>query len=353
MSDSPSMVDIFKERYEARYNEVVQSVRVIQQWTRSYSEVFLLEFVTDQQTRRIIGKRIVHHVSNEIYSDRGNPAQIEFDAIKSLDGGFAQIENCGVPTPRMIDADEQCYFMDFVEGEELESLMKHLRFFAPRTSLMQLGQVFFQAGRWLKHFQELTGVEYSDARSLESVVRHCDHRLKLIGNANDYRIPKYFRERVLEQVEFLIPNVTRSIPVSGCHGDFGPWNIITRGNELTVIDFYAFRREFIAVDATNVLVNLENQRAAPSFSRRRIDLLAREFLSGYSLEQQLDPAALEIAEIFYRVCSIHGCVSLDGENLRERLRARRVLRRNIGWLAEPTHRQLIWDQVVVRMASLA
>lgn len=353
MSDVRSIIDVFQQKFEAQYDECARSVRVIQFWQRTYSEVYLLEFKTDDRTRRIIGKRIIHHVNNDIYADRGNPAQIEFDALESLDGGFAEVENCGVPTPRMIDAGEQCYFMDFVEGEELDALMNHLRFFAPRTSLMQLGQVFFQAGRWLSHFQELTGTEFSDPRSLESVIRHCDHRLKLIETANDYRVPKYFREQTLDQIQDLAQDVRGTLPVSGCHGDFGPWNMIARGDELTVIDFYAFRREFIAVDATNVLVNLENQRAAPSFSRRRIDLLAREFLHGYDLDYELDVAALEITEIFYRVCSVHSCVTSTADNLRERLRTRRVLRRNLHWLVEPSRRKLVWDQVGNRMASLA
>ena len=126
-----------------------------------------------------------------------------------------------------------------------------------------------------------------------------------------------------------------------------------RGEELTVIDFYSFRREFVAVDPTNVLVNLDNQRAAPSFSRRRIDILAGEFLAGYNSGYELDLAALEIAEIFYRICSVHGCLMSRGEYLRERLRSRRVLKRNLAWLMSPTARQSIWNQVARRSACLS
>ena len=351
MSDSQSIIDIFKLRYEAQFHEPVSSIRVVQQWQRTFSEIFLLEFVAGQETRRIIGKRIVHHVSNDVYSDRGNPAQIEFDALQSLD--FSKIDNCNVPRPWLIDTESQCYFMDFVEGEELESLMSSLRFFVPRTSFMQLGQVYFQAGRWLGHFQQLTGTEHSDERALESIVLHCNHRLQSIENENDSRVPKYFRQVVLAQVDELLQSVTESIPVAGCHGDFGPWNMIMRGDELTVIDFYSFRREFIAIDPTNVLVNLENQRAAPSFSRRRIDMLAAEFLMGYGLEYELDLAALEIAEIFYRVCSIHGSLLSRGDYFRERLRARRIMKRNLAWLMSPRERVSVWRQVGRRAACLA
>ena len=351
MADAPSIVEIFKHRYEAQFNETVHSVRVVQRWERTFSEVFLLEFVSAQETRRIIGKRIVHHASNDVYSRRGNPAQIEFDALQSLD--FTEIENCNVPKPWLIDPESQCYFMDFVEGEELESLMGSLRFFVPRTSFMQLGQVYFHAGKWLNHFQRLTGIEYGSEVALESIVLHCNHRLQMIEGANDYRIPKFFRETVLDQVEDLLRSVRRPLAIAGCHGDFGPWNMIMRGDELTVIDFYSFRREFVAIDPTNVLVNLENQRAAPSFSRRRIDLLAREFLAGYDLDHDLDLAALEIAEIFYRICSIHGALMSRGEYLRERLRSRRILKRNLAWLMAPFERQSIWNHVEQRSICVA
>ncbi|MCA9213420.1 MAG: phosphotransferase [Planctomycetales bacterium] len=351
MHDTHPIVDIFRERYEAQFGEVVRSVRVVEFWARTFSEIYLLEFTTDSEPRRIIGKRIIHHASNDVYTDRGNPAQIEFDALNSLD--FSSIENCNVPTPWLIDTEKQCYFMDFVDGAELESLMGNLRFFVPRTSFLQLGQVYFQAGRWLSHFQRLTNIEFSDERALESVVLHCNHRLQMIAESRDYRIPRYFRQVVLEQIEHLLQYIQGPIPVAGCHGDFGPWNMIMRGDELTVIDFYSFRREFIAIDPTNILVNLENQRAAPSFSRRRIDLLARQFIAGYGVQHELDLAALEIAEIFYRVCSIHGSIISKGDHLRERLRTHRILRRNLSWLMNANQRQSVWNKISSRTACLA
>ena len=337
--------DVFTRCYQHATGVTVGRPRVVQHLSRDYSEIFVLEFEVGDESRQIVGKRLIPHPSNEIYQNRPDPIRHEFETLEALSDKSLAISTSEfrVPTPRLVDSNEQCYFMDFVQGEELDSMMRRLRFFSPRASLLQLSHTFFQAGRWLKEFQLLTGIEYSDASALESIVEHCEFRLRLIREHRDPRLPTDLSSIVLHRIESLMQQISAPIPIAGCHGDFGPWNMIANGNELTVLDFFAFRREFIALDASNILVTLENKLAAPSFSSWRVEKLVEKFVEGFSPEPILDARALQVAETLYRVCSIQGCLASPGDIFRERLRTHRIVRRNLNWLLSENP-QSVWDQ---------
>lgn len=335
--------DVFTRCYEDATGKKIERPRVIQHLHREYSEIFVLEFEVGDESRQIVGKRLVPHPANEIYQNRPDPIRHEFDTLEALSENSMATSEFRVPTPRLIDSNEQCYFMDFVQGEELDSLMRRLRFFSPRSSLLQLSHTFFQAGRWLKEFQLLTGVENSDVSCLESIIEHCEFRLRLIRDHRDPRLPTDLDSIVLHRLEYVLDQIEGPIPTAGCHGDFGPWNMIANGNELTVLDFFAFRREFVALDASNILVTLENKLAAPSFSSWRVEKLVDRFIEGFSPEAVLDARALEIAETLYRVCSIQGCLAAPGEIFRERLRTHRIVRRNLNWLLAENPVS-VWEQ---------
>jgi hypothetical protein len=112
---------------------------------------------------------------------------------------------------------------------------------------------------------------------------------------------------------------------------------------LTIIDFFAFRREVMHLDATSLLITLENQNAAISYSERRVRNLSKAFMQGYQPDFKIDRAALELIELLQRVCSIHGALMSSSQNFRAHLRSNRIIKTNLRWIGS-SHRQLIWDR---------
>ena len=311
-------------------HDELASVRVVDSWERTYSHLFLLEAETRDRRYRVICKRSLFQPDNSIfYSNQSDPSTSEFEILASITGQLGESTDCQVPRPLFVVPEEQSIYMEFVEGTELESMMRHLRRFTSRSSFLQLGQAYFRVGQWLHQFQHATGLTTTDSSGMEMVIEHCDHRLRLIQSLHDWRCPSDLHAQIMNRLRSLQSWIEMPIQLAGCHGDFGPWNIITRNNKITVIDFFAYRRDFIGVDLLNVLINLENQNAAPTFSGNRIRHLNECFLDGYGFEGRIDPHALQMAEILQRVCSIHGSLMNRDGDFRQRLRSNRILTRNL------------------------
>lgn len=325
-----------------RYSDLVTSapvdqVRLVDCWQRHYSQLFLLELEAKNQRHRIICKRLLHQPDNEIfYHDGSDPLAREFEILASITASIGESPvKCSVPKPLFVVPEEQSIYMEFVEGTELDAMMRHLRHFSSRSTFLQLGQAYMRVGEWLRHFQTMTGVTNANAEALNQLRSHVRHRLNLIDTYRDHRLPSDLSAVVMSKLDELQRRIEMPVQLAGCHGDFGPWNIITQDSKITVLDFFSYRRDFIGIDVLNVLINLENQNVAPSFSGRRIQRLKQSFLDGYQISELIDPSALMMAEMLQRVCAVHGSLINRNSYFRQRMRSSRILSRSLQRLMAP------------------
>jgi hypothetical protein len=319
----------------------------IEHWQRPFSElmVFEMECTDGVERPKLVSKRIVHESCNEIY---GEPAQLlrnEFNALQEARRFFDAIPNCAVPTARLLLPDLDILVMDFVPGVSLEPSLAALQYTAGRNSWRKLTRQFWQLGRWLHHYQHGGPLEWSGREALESVVQHCDHRLRIVEATRHRWLPAQLRARVLRRIEAWTKALTEPVPRVRCHGDFGPWNVLVHGPELTVLDFSVARQDCAAVDPLNVLVYLEAQCHAPSFSRRRVNRLQQIFLRGYACEVAMPIPMIATCEALQRICRLQDCLCSGSGSLVDRYRHRRVFRENVRrLLAEEQPLYLDWPR---------
>ena len=97
----------------------------------------------------------------------------------------------------------------------------------------------------------------------------------------------------------------------------------------------------LALDPLTIMLHLESERRTLSASRRRTELLAESFLSGYAPLPVVPAAVLAICETLLRVMAVWGCLSNPAVRFHRRIEARLHLKTNIRWLRNPGQ-SLLW-----------
>ncbi len=293
-------------------------LRPIERWLRPYSELVVFEVGSSDggERRKLVSKRVIHHTCNAIY---GGPAELlrsEYNALEEAREYFDTRHNYSVPRPRLLLPDLDLLIMDFVPGESLEPSLAALKFTARRDSWRTLVRQFWKLGRWLHYYQQSGPRESAGIEALDSVIQHCDHRLQIVEATRHRWLPAQFRSRVLRRIEAWTKRLTEPVLRTRCHGDFGPWNALVHGLELTILDFSVARQDCAAIDPLGVLVYLEAQRHAPSFSGRRVRQLQQIFLRGYACAEVVPIPVIAVCEALQRICRLQDCLcSANSENV--------------------------------------
>lgn len=299
---------------------------------RRFSFVLFLKLETDGGTRRLASKTTKHHDEIKYLTVRENQAAVEFDILQRLHTAFEGIENCFVPRPVLVIPERDTYVMDYVEGEVLSDLHRALRHFYARDKFLALSQQYIYCGKWLRHFQKTTGIRRAGAEAFSKVIERCDHRLRWIEETGGTSCPAGFSSRIKRFLDEMLSRIEdNSVPVCGRHSDFGPWNMIAGSKGLTVIDFVGYAEDPLAVDPLQILIHLEDEEAGLTISRRRVQVLRENFLSGYGTGLDPTSAAHMICESMLRLISMWGCLSHEPTHLHHRLESRVRFRRHMAW----------------------
>jgi hypothetical protein len=331
------------DHLEKTENDNLVDLEVMSVDPRPFSTIVRLRMKTPRMNKQLVMKTINHHPVNKAITGRENQAVVEYNILKDLHPKFLGVEGCSVPAPVLLIPEIETYLTEFVEGSLLIDEFKYARYFSSKDQFERLKEHYYLCGRWLKHFQEFTGVYYAGFEALGGVIERINHRLNLIAESRNKYCPKNLWAKVTEFVQSQLSKMSeRKILVSGRHGDFGAWNIIAGPRGITVFDFLGYRVEPVAVDILKMLMNFEDERKYLAYSKSRIDILKESFLKGFGVLPDVTAPVLAICEVLHRVSSVYGCVSAREERLHRKIERYLCLKNNLDWLTNDKEKSLLW-----------
>ncbi|MDH4099349.1 MAG: aminoglycoside phosphotransferase family protein [Nitrospirota bacterium] len=309
---------------------------------RPYSSIAIIGPVVGKNAGKLVVKTIKHHPINASITKKENQAVVEYDILMKLYPQFLNVNGCAVPRPVIVIPEIETYVMEFVEGDLLMDANKYLRYASSRRKSLELQELYFLCGKWLRIFHEVTGIEKRRVDVFTHIMERCDQRLELIEQSSHSAIPKGFREQVLATLTAYLDQLSGSdILVAGRHGDFGPWNILYNAQGITVLDFLGFQKDPLPVDIMKFLVFLDNERMSVTCSKKRVNNLKDRFIEGYGPVPSIQEAVFLVCEILHRVVSIWGDVSAPGKHLHHKMESAKRIERSIQWLRSPS-RSCLW-----------
>ena len=325
-------------------NENLEKVEILNVKKRAFSTIIQLRVRTSRVTKRFVMKTVTHHPTNKDITERENQAVVEYNILKHLYPKFQEIENCSVPQPILVVPEIEAYVMEFIEGHILLDDHRYSRYLSSQDGFDKLRKAYFYSGKWLRHFQEFTGIRTADFDSLVEVIKKCDHRLKLIEESSDPRCPKGLRSMVMDSLHKELAKLSgEKILISGRHGDFSPINIMTGTDGITVIDFLGYKEEPFPIDLLKILVFLEDERMSLTCSKRRVESLGKSFLEGYGEIPHIPVPVLVICEAMQRIVSLWGNISNPKNHFHHSLEANLRIKKHVNWLINEKDRKLLWQ----------
>ena len=324
-------------------NENLEKVEILNVNKRAFSTIIQLRVRTSRVTKRFVMKAVNHHPINKDVTDRENQAVVEYNILRNLYTRFQKIEKCSVPRPILVIPEIEAYVMEFIEGHILLDDHRYTRYLSSQDGFDKLRKAYFYSGKWLRHFQEFTGIRTSDSNSLIEVINKCDHRLRLIEDSHDPRCPKRLRSRIMDFLNKELKKLSgENILISGRHGDFSPINIMTGTDGITVIDFLGYKEEPLPIDLLKILVFLEDERMSLTCSKRRVESLGKSFLEGYGEIPHIPVPVLVICEAMQRIVSLWGNISASGRHFHHYQERNFRVKAHVTWLINERKRRLLW-----------
>lgn len=309
------------------------SVKVLDVICRPFSDSLVLQADFTLGSRKLVMKSPIHHPVNKTVMGAENQAEVEFNILSRLYPKFLNIKGYGVPQPVLVIPEIETFVMEFVEGEMLVDRMRAVNYFASRKDFERLQQDYFNCGQWLRHFQESTGIRSDGPAKLEGIIERCDQQLTLIEKKQNNNCPRNLKSDVLMFVREQQRKLGDSdVHISGRHGDFGAWNIITGNDGITVIDYLGFKDEPIEVDLLKMMINFNNEEKALRSSKARIGRLRKVFLEGYGAIQNVSDPVLKICEAYHRAASLESVVNSKAFRFHRALEGERRFKANLNWL---------------------
>jgi O-antigen/teichoic acid export membrane protein len=341
--------DAIMDRLGAQWGVAIQSCEPERVTLRPYSSVLFFQLRGREWEKRVVAKITAHHPANRRVVEAQNQAVVEYEILSRLSESFRSVEGCSVPRPLLLIPEIEAYVMEFVEGDLLSAHTGAARWLASRTAFEALRRRYWLCGRWLKHLQQTAGVQRGGAEALQGVVQNCEEVLERIAQENGGRCPWPLRDPLLRLVEEQLARVRDGdVPLSGCHGDFGPWNVLAGREGITVIDFLGYRESPLPLDLLGVLAFLDDEACYLTSSARRIAALRASFLQGYGDVCPTAEPVLLICEALQRLRSLATRFMQKPRGLHHRLDWRRIVMKHVAWLTGAHERKLLWPPDSIR-----
>ena len=345
VSQSETILELVRTRLAQNMHEQsgeeLQEIEIMRTLTRPYSLTTFLKAVTDRGTRSTVLKQIVEHPLNA----PTDQAAVEYGILTKTYPRFADINRCSVPRPILALPEINAYLMEFVDGDVLADRLNLLHYLADRAGFSRLLDHFHDCGRWLRHFQEFTGRRSVSVNAVDNLLVRCHDRLELIEKAGDPRCPKDFRRRATDYVEKQVDRLANvEIPVTGRHGDFGPWNILANDEGVTVIDFFGCQEDPLPVDILSMLVYLDSQEYGLGNSVARIRALRDRFITGFGAIPTVPEPLVLLCEAQQRILQIAGRVIAERKGFFDRWERAGSLRANVKWFMRAPEQSSLWPK---------
>lgn len=334
LEEKVSLVEQSLRQYALQNSDgPIGEVQVLDIFRRPFSNTVILSVDFASGTRRLVMKSVVHHHANAAITEIENQAVVEFEILRKIFPYFVDVEECGTPKPLFVLPEIETYVMEFVEGELLMDKLRAANYFASRQHFTELQQYFYQSGKWLKHFQESTGIRKAGPEILDEVIERCDQQFDLIEKGDGGSLPSGLRHDVIQSLKEQQDHIAHNeVLVCGRHGDFGSWNIIAGAGKITVIDYLGYKEAPLAVDLLKMLSNFNNDKKSLLASPFRMEKLKDAFLNGYGQLPELTRPQMIICEALHRTMALE--VVLNSTMLRfyHAIEKRRQLKDNLNWL---------------------
>ncbi|MDQ7054810.1 MAG: phosphotransferase [candidate division KSB1 bacterium] len=212
----------------------------------------------------------------------------EFDILKELYAAFAPYEQFGVVRPVAFYPREMITITEEKAGDNLYNLLqKQSHRLARHKSFRELERYCYLCGKWLRVFQKITST--GKTRHLEElgILANADERFR---RWQALHLNQSLMRRVKADLQERIRRLTdRKVPISGQHGDFIPFNIIVNPNEVTLLDFPYYCEGTVYHDLARFCTVLITMAKKPQYSRRRMQRLVKNTLSGFAEYADFDP----------------------------------------------------------------
>ncbi len=310
---------------------------------RDFSFIAFLKIKTMKTVARLVMKTINPHPINKRIIDRENQAVVEYNILKEIYSKFENIDRCSVPNPIMVIPEIDTFLMEFVEGKVLNDELKWTRYLSNKKKFAELEEYFFDIGRWLRHFQEITGIREDNSDTLTLVLERAEDRLNLIEKANH----PYCRTSVVSTARLLLEDQIKRLSQTrilkcGRHSDFQPLNILVGRNGVTVIDFMGYQEDCIAVDLLKMMIYLEDEKWSLTSSFYRVKSLKERFLEGYGKIPDVPFPALVLCEAMQRIVSLWGNISSTSRHFHQYLEANYRIKKHVDWLINKQGKSTLW-----------
>lgn len=327
------LIKLLHSYYSGNVGDQLLSLKIDKIVPRRFSEVSFITAQTMCGVERLVAKRIVHDPIIERIATETNQAVNEFNILNKLYELFKNIDGCSTPKPICCLPEIETYVMEYVHGDSLDRLLMGARYFSSRSKFKQLSDYYYLCGVWLRQFQTRMGITDESNDVLSETIVKCQDRLRIM-DASEFQLwPSGFGEKISKRLHQLLRSLQdKRVSVSARHGDFGPWNILANDRGITVIDFFGYTIEPVAVDYLKMMMNFEDQKRGLVYSRQRINVLKGKFIEGYGKLPQTPREALLICETLHRVSSIHGCMASGKERLHRRVERYICTVANMDWL---------------------
>jgi Ser/Thr protein kinase RdoA (MazF antagonist) len=214
-------------------------------------------------------------------------AQLEYQTLQCLSRAFAAIPGYSVVCPLAYFPEYKAVVTEKAEGTSLYIWLNRPVHMLLGPGRARLEQWCYQAGFWLRKFQELTAQRdkerFASGHFWEEVAT-------LLQRCNTLGFSPLFRERV---GNWFMAELSRlgepEIEVVGQHPDFHPQNILVTPTGITVLDFTSFRHGNRYYDLACFLTFLASRLKHPCFRVAPIERLQAHFLQGYHVLALDDP----------------------------------------------------------------
>lgn len=244
-----------------------------------FSEITTVTLSYPQTTKKIVLKRLLAR-NRKANIDLSILVEREYHVLSYLHNRFSPLKKINVIKPLAILSKESVLVTEHFPGEKLDALiLANLRFFPTSTKLTTITNHTFLCGRWLKHFHDFTTKNEAITLKKDSYIAHVNDILNL---DKKYQVNKISRQKIYDFVNTKFHSLrTQQLELVGYHSDFTPWNVLTKDDELRVLDFDRFSHRCKYEDLTLFICCLDTIKSVVGIFPKTIDTLKKVFLEGY------------------------------------------------------------------------
>ena len=222
----------------------------------------------------------------------------EYNCLNAAHKRFSHYPRFATPRPIAFLPEWRAIVTTQVPGEPLKHLIVSQTQLWAVKQPYNLQEAMFLCGQWLcefhRHVSAVTGFEMGDLGSYVS------HRVKILESAGlaDTNLGAVLSKRIREREREVCDSLNSVVT----HSDFIPANVLFDGQGISVLDFSWAAEGSRYFDIVAFWLDLERLGEMPNYSRKRMRLLQKAFLTGYGgISEECE--AFQLFELVHRVNS--------------------------------------------------